>query len=311
MNRHAKLASALLVTTALAGPALAQEAEECSSLSFSDVGWTDITATTAAATLVLEALGYDTEINILSVPVTFQSLADGDTDIFLGNWMPGQDSALGPYTEAGTIETVATNLEGTQYTLAVPQYTYDAGLQSFEDIAEFQEELDGKIYGIEPGNEGNGYIISLIESDTFGLGDFEVVESSEQAMLAQVGRAVNAEEHVVFLGWEPHPMNSNYEMAYLTGGEEWFGDVGTVHTVTRAGLSEECPNVGTFLTNLKFTLDMENEIMSAILDDGEDADDAAEAWLTEHPEVLESWLQGVTTVDGEDGLAAVRAELGL
>jgi glycine betaine/proline transport system substrate-binding protein len=309
MARHAKIAGALLVSTVLAGPALAQDA--CSSLTFSDVGWTDITATTAATTLVLEALGYETRTNILSVPVTFQSIADGDTDIFLGNWMPAQEGAIRPYLDEGTIEEVATNLEGTQYTLAVPKYTYDKGLTTFEDIAEFRDELDGRIYGIEPGNEGNGYIISLIENDTFGLSGFEVVESSEQAMLAQVGRAVNSEDDVVFLGWAPHPMNSNIEMEYLTGGEEWFGDVGTVHTVTRTGLAEECPNIGTFLSNLKFTLEMENEIMGAILDDGEDARAAAQEWLTANPDTLDSWLDGVTTVDGEEGLAAVRAELGL
>lgn len=43
---------------------------DCETVTFSDVGWTDITATTAATTVVLEALGYDTDIKVLSVPVT-------------------------------------------------------------------------------------------------------------------------------------------------------------------------------------------------------------------------------------------------
>ena len=74
------------VTFALAGSAFAQEA--CNKIVFSDVGWTDITATTAATTLVLEALGYQTETKVLSVPVTYTGLAGGDIDVFLGNWMP-------------------------------------------------------------------------------------------------------------------------------------------------------------------------------------------------------------------------------
>ena len=42
---------------------------QCDTVTFSDVGWTDITATTAATTVVLDALGYETDIKVLSVPV--------------------------------------------------------------------------------------------------------------------------------------------------------------------------------------------------------------------------------------------------
>jgi glycine betaine/proline transport system substrate-binding protein len=75
-----------------------------------------------------------------------------------------------------------------------------------------------------------------------------------------------------------------------------------VLTNTRAGYVEECPNVGQLLANLTFTLAMENEVMAAILDDGEEPEDAAKAWLQANPEVLDAWLDGVTTLDGAEGL---------
>jgi glycine betaine/proline transport system substrate-binding protein len=109
-------------------------------------------------------------------------------------------------------------------------------------------------------------------------------------------------------------MNANVEMTYLTGGDDWFGpNLGgaEVLTNTRAGYVEECPNVGLFLQNLEFTLEMENEIMGAILDDNADPDEAAAAWLKENPQVLDGWLAGVTTRDGAEGLPAVRTALGL
>jgi glycine betaine/proline transport system substrate-binding protein len=310
--RHTTILGTTLLACAVALPAFAQE--QCQTVRFSDVGWTDITATTAATTAVLNALGYETEVNVLSVPVTYTSLAKGDIDVFLGNWMPTMEADIRPYLDEGTVETVRTNLEGAKYTLAVPQYTYDAGLQSFQDIAEFQEELDGEIYGIEPGNDGNRLILTMIENDKFGLGEFELVESSEQGMLAQVSRAVASQEPVVFLGWEPHPMNSNFDMAYLEGGDEVFGPNyggATVHTNVRVGYLEECPNVGTFLENLQFSLEMENEIMSAILNDDAAPGDAATAWLNENPEVLAGWLEGVETADGSNGLEAVESALGV
>jgi glycine betaine/proline transport system substrate-binding protein len=51
--------------------------------------------------------------------------------------------------------------------------------------------------------------------------------------------------------------------------------------------------------------------MGAILNDGEEPADAAEAWLKANPDILDGWLAGVTTRSGGDGLAAVRASLGL
>jgi len=314
MTSFTRSAASALALTLAAGPALAQDA--CDTVTFSDVGWTDITATTAATTVVLEALGYETNIRVLSVPVTYTSMASGDIDVFLGNWMPTMEADIGPYREAGTVDTVRPNLEGAKYTLATNAHGAELGIADFSDIAEAGEALERQIYGIEPGNDGNRLILDMIEADAFGLGaaDFDVVESSEQGMLAQVQRSVDRGEPIVFLAWEPHPMNANFDITYLTGGDEWFGpDLGgaTVYTNTRADYVEGCPNVGLLLTNLVFTLEMENEIMGAILNDGADPAAAATAWMSANPETVMGWLDGVTTIDGGDGAEAVATALGL
>lgn len=294
--------------------ALAAEPESCAAIRFSDVGWTDITSTTAVATEILKGLGYKTDIKVLSVPVTYASLAKKDIDVFLGYWNPSMTADLKPYLENKSVETLRVNLTGAKYTLAVPKYAYDEGLKDFKDIAKFKDQLDGKIYGIEPGNDGNRLILDMISKDAFGLKSFELAESSEQGMLAQVAKSVKGKKPVVFLAWEPHPMNKRFELAYLTGGDDFFGpNLGgaTVETNVRAGYTQECPNVGKFLTNLEFNLDLENEIMGKILDDGEEPAKAATAWLKANPAALDKWLAGVTTVDGKDGLPAVKTALGL
>ena len=291
-----------------ASPALA----DCGTVRFSDVGWTDITATTAATSAVLQALGYETTTDILSVPVTYASMAEGDIDVFLGNWMPTMEGDIATYREAGTVDTVRTNLEGAKYTLATNAAGVAAGITDFASIAQAKDALDGKIYGIEAGNDGNRLIIDMIDANAFGLDGFEIVESSEQGMLAQVERASDRDEPVVFLGWEPHPMNANYDMTYLPGGDDYFGpDLGgaIVATNTRAGYVTECPNTGKLLQNLSFSLAMENEIMAAILDDGVDPEDAAKAWLAANTDAWTPWLDGVTTIDGGDAVAAVTAAL--
>jgi glycine betaine/proline transport system substrate-binding protein len=155
-------------------------------------------------------------------------------------------------------------------------------------------------------------LLEMVAEDKFGLGTFEVVESSEQGMLSQVARADAASQPVVFLGWEPHPMNAQFAMTYLTGGDEVFGpDLGgaEVRTNTRHGYVAECPNVGKFLQNLEFTLPMENEVMGMILNDGQDPMDAAKEWLTANPDAAMPWLDGVTTFDGNDAASALTEAL--
>ena len=314
MNFFKQSLCAAALTTALAGGALAAEPESCKTVNFSDVGWTDITATTAATTAVLDALGYDTDIKVLSVPVTYTSLKNGDIDIFLGNWMPTMEADLAPYRDDGSVETVRENLKGAKYTLATNAAGAKLGIDGFGKIAAQKDALDGKIYGIEPGNDGNRIILDMISGNAFGLEGFELVESSEQGMLAQVARQDKRDNPIVFLGWAPHPMNANFELTYLAGGDDHFGpDFGgaTVYTNVRKGYLEECPNVGALLKNLKFSLPMENEIMGAILDHGEEPSKAAKAWLKSNPQMVEAWLAGVTTADGGDGMAAAKDKLGL
>lgn len=286
---------------------------EAVTVRFAEVGWTDIETTTAATRLVLEAMGYETTSNTMSVPVAYEGMANGDIDIFLGNWMPSMASISNAYFDEGTVEQVAVNLEGAKYTLAVPTYLAEEGLTAFSDIQDFGEELNYEIHGIEAGNDGNQLIWSMIEEDAFGLGEFEVVASSEAGMLGEVRARARQEQPIVFLGWAPHPMNTYIDMTYLSGGDDYFGPnygAATVYTNARAGFLEEYPNLQTFFNNLEFTLSMENEIMTAI-DNGEDAAFAAHEWLQENPGILDSWLEGVRTVDGEPAAPVVKEELGI
>ena len=294
--------------------AQAADPPACKEVRFSDVGWSCITATTSIAASILEGLGYEAKVDVLSVPVTFQSLANNDLDAFLGLWLPTQESMISPYFEKGQIEKVTVNLEGAKYTLAVPKYVHDAGVKSFADLAQHKDKFDGKIYGIEPGNDGNLIIQDMIDKDAFGLSGWEVVESSEQGMLSQVQRATKRNEWIVYLGWEPHPMNRRFAMAYLDGGDDYFGPNfggATVYTLAPAGYVQKCPNVGKLLQNLGFTLAMENEIMGYMLDDGMDPGAAAMKLVKQNPELVDKWLAGVTTLDGKEGAAAVRAHLGM
>ncbi len=299
----------------MAVSALAGDAESCKTLRMSDVGWTDITATTAMTAAIVEQMGYKGDIKQLSVPVTFASMKSKDIDVFTGNWMPSMEADVRAYLDDKSVEQVVANLEGAKYTLAVNQELYDAGLHDFADIAKFKDKLGGKIYGIEPGNDGNRHVLDMIKDPKFGLDGWELVESSEAGMLAQVAKVTGEKKDIVFLGWAPHPMNANFKIQYLTGGDALFGPNfggATIYTTVRQGYMQECPNLGKMFTNYKFTMDMENNIMGEIMNKGADPKAASIAWIKANPAALEGWLNGVTTFDGSGpALDAVKKGLGL
>ena len=317
-RRDACSAASACCSRCLAGPASGQAAEaarpvsdppQCQTVRLPDIGWTDVTATTAVFSALLKRLGYQPTITVLSVPVAFASLKNKDLDVFLGNWMPAQEGDRKAYVEDGSVEVGRANLTGAKYTLAVPAYTYEAGLKTFADIERFAPQLHASIYGIEPGNDGNRLVLTMIKQNLFGLGTFKLVESSEQGMLAEVERAVRAHQPIVFLGWDPHPMNMRFDMRYLSGGDAVFGPnygAAAVYTNTRKGYAKECPNIGRLLQNLTFTTQQESRVMADMLDRHQPAEVAAASFLKANPATVAAWLEGVSTFDGRPALTAMR-----
>lgn len=304
------VAAALALGSCLAGPAFAGDAESCKTVKFADVGWTDIQVTTGATGVVLEALGYTPEVSTLSVPVTYASLKNKDIDVFLGNWMPSMTADIKPYLDDKSVEQLSTNLEGAGYGLVVPQYVADAGVKSLADLSANKDKFDGKIYGIEAGNDGNRIIQTMIDDPKNNLAGFEMVESSEAGMLTEAEKAMKDNKWIIFLGWTPHPIMGEMKIHYLDGmGDSGFG-AATVLTNVRAGYGAECPNVAKLLSNQKFSLAMEGAMMAPVLKDGADPKETAKAWLKANPDAVKPWLEGVTTFDGGDAAAAVSAALG-
>jgi glycine betaine/proline transport system substrate-binding protein len=299
------------VAVVVAQSAVADDAS-CKTVRFADVGWSDIAATTGMASVVLEGLGYKPTVTMASIPIAFAGMKKKQIDVFLGYWNPSMTPQIEPFVKAGDIKVLdAPNLVGAKYTLAVPTYLYDKGLKTFADISKFEKDLGGKIYGIEPGNDGNALIAGMIKDNKFGLKTFKMVESSEAGMLVEAQRAIKDQKAIVFLGWEPHPMNVQMKMSYLSGGDDIFGpNLGEakVYTAIPPSYEKKCPNVYTFLKNLQFTTDMENQVMGPILKKVK-PNKAAKEFLAKNPGALEKWLKDVKTLDGKDGLPAVQAAL--
>ena len=122
-------------------------------------------------------------------------------------------------------------------------------------------------------------------------------------MLAQVKRRIRDNKWIAFLAWTPHPMNTQHDIRYLAGGDDYFGPnygASTVHTNIRTGLANNCPNLAQFLTNLKFSGEMEGSLIGKVMNEFIPADRAVRDWMYKNPKQVSSWLKGVTNADGEE-----------
>jgi len=292
------------------GLAHAADPPSCAVVRMSTPGWSDLQVTNDVAALLLRALGYQQHLDTLSVAITYRALANGQIDVFLGDWSPAHDTFTGPMLAAKKIERLDRNLSGAKYTLVVPDYVAAAGVRSFADLAAHGDQFRYQIYGIDEGSPGNERIEAAVAGES--LSGWNVVSSSEQGMLAQAARDIARKRWIVFLGWEPHPMNLMFKLVYLSGGDTFFGPDyggGEVYTLARASFAQSCPNAARLFRQLAFTVSAEDAIMAASQSGTASGLEAAKAYLKSHPQLIGPWLDGVTTLDGRPGAAAVETFL--
>ena len=312
----ALLTAGMTLTLTSAVFADANHGFNCDNVRFGQPNWTGASIKTETAVWMLEEMGYETEVTQGSLPIVYNAMEGGDIDVLLAQWMPSQRELFMEFATEGSLDVVSPNLVGGRYTLAVPDYVYAAGVTSVDDLAEHKERFGGEIYGIEPGSGGNDTITEIIDHDYAGLGDWELVASSEPGMLAEVSKRERNEEWIVFLGWAPHPMNINHDFEYLAGAEDYWGpNKGEVivNTVTPTGYAWACANVGQFLDNYNWTVKEQSLAMEYVNNEDMDPLAAGKRVIEQNPEMLERWFDqsgiyqtgGIKTADGESPARSV------
>lgn len=261
--------------------------------------WEDLVVENQIVSQILDKLGYSAKIQELSVPLGAQALATGDADVYLGNWWPSQKSVFNKHLESGDVEVLGTLVTGTTYAPAVPKFVADEhGIRSLADLASNADLFGAKFLGIEPGTPGNQYIQDAIDQNAYDLGDWQLVQSSTPAMLAEVERHVGKEKPVVFLGWEPHWMNVDWDLVYLDDPKQVWPGAGEIRVAANKNFAAENPNVSRFLSQMSIDRDTASEWIYQLSKKNTPAEEIARNWLGQNSDVVSKWLRGVKTADG-------------
>lgn len=310
MTHLKPLASGIALATAALFASTAQADDQ--TLDFGVPAWPGITVKTAIAEQLLNPLGYETSTQEIGLQVIYQGIESGDIDAFLGAWLPAQRKMFDPRKESGVLIDVANNVDGAQMTLAVPEYLFEDGLQSFADLDDYRDQLDGEIHGFGAGSAASEILNNAIDNDTWGLGDWQLVDTSEVGMLSAARDAISREEPIVWVGWTPHWMNLELPMRYLEDPEDLFGEnngESDVLTLLRGDYAEANPNVVTFFEQFTFSAEEQSWMIQAFGQEERDLADVAEQWIVDHPERIEAMLADVTTTDGDPAWPVIEAEL--
>jgi glycine betaine/proline transport system substrate-binding protein len=289
------LMSALLVGVLAVGCGGGGAASGGGTLTLGNIGWDEnIALSNLTKVLLEEELDYDSvELQTLDVGPLFQGVGSGDLDAFQDVWMPNHQNYM---------EQVGENVEQldpwylseTRYGIAVPHY-----MEDIRSLADLNEAGVSHITGIEPGAAFHAQIKDVVIPE-YDL-DLELVESSTPAMLAELERAYQNEEPIVFLAWSPHWMNAEYDFHYLEdplNAQGEFDEPSQLSTIVRADLQEDDPVAYAFLD----AIEMDEEQMNSLQAEIQAADDEIEGvnnWLEDNRDVVDPWVEAARQAQEE------------
>ncbi|MGB7998671.1 MAG: glycine betaine ABC transporter substrate-binding protein, partial [Anaerobacillus sp.] len=120
--------------------------------------------------------------------------------------------------------------------------------------------------------------------------DFELVPSSESAMLAEIKKAVNDKEPIVAPLWSPHWVFSKYDLKFLEDPQNTFGGVEKIHHATRQGFEEDYPKVSEWFKNWKMNNQQIGELIDYV-ESSEEPADGAKKWVEENQDLIDEWVK--------------------
>ncbi|MFF6917473.1 glycine betaine ABC transporter substrate-binding protein [Streptomyces sp. NPDC012466] len=246
--------------------------------------WDEDIAVTYLWKNVLERRGYTLNLKQMDVGPVYTGLASGDLDLNFDAWLPYAQKNYWDKNK-DRLKDLGTWYEPTSLEIAVPSYV--KGVDSLEDLKGRSGTFKGKIIGIEPGT-GEMDLLKNKVLPGYGLDEeYEVVDGSTPAMLAELKRAYAKKEPIAVTLWSPHWAYSDYELTKLKDPKKAFGEGNTIRTISNGKFPEEYPQLTKWIKNFRMSENELGSLESEIKDRGQGHEEEAVAeWLEQHPDMV-------------------------
>lgn len=240
-------------------------------------------ASTNVIAQVLRNEGFEVNTIALDIPVMWEAVANGEADAMVGAWPATNKTQYDMFS--GQMDKLGANLEKSAQTgLVVPAYMED--VESIEDLS---DQANQEIKGVEPGS-GTSDVTNETIAAYSNLSDWEQVNSSTAAMIAELDQAIKQEEPIVVSIFAPHWIFSRYDLTMLEDPKGTMGEPENIETMARQGLKEDEPEAYQILKNFQWETDDIQSVMLAI-ENGAEPEEAAQDWIEKNPEKVEKWTE--------------------
>ncbi|MFJ9149574.1 ABC transporter permease/substrate binding protein [Streptomyces sp. NPDC102270] len=246
--------------------------------------WDEDIAVTYLWKNVLENRGYRLNLKQMDVGPVYTGLASGDLDLNFDAWLPYAQKNYWDKSK-DSLADLGTWYEPTSLEVAVPSYV--KGVKTYEDLKGRAAEFDGKIIGIEPGT-GEMNLLKNKVLPGYGLDEeYEVVDGSTPAMLAELKRAYARKQPVAVVLWSPHWAYSQYDLTKLKDDKKLFGEGNTIRTISHEKFPGQYPRLTKWIKGFRMSEDELGTLESEINRYGQGREEqAVAAWLKKHPEMV-------------------------
>ncbi|WP_068675073.1 glycine betaine ABC transporter substrate-binding protein [Oceanobacillus sp. Castelsardo] len=258
-------------------------------INIGQISWAENIAVTNMWKVILEDEGYEVNFHLLDMGTQMAALENDALDINLEVWLPVQDAEYVEEYKDKINFSEETWYDNAKVGLVVPSYMKD--INSIEDLKKHNELFNGEITGFDP---GAGTMLTTEEvMKEYGL-DYELIPSSEPAMLTEIEKAMENEEPIVAPLWNPHRIFSELDLKYLDDPKEGFGDAEKIYHATRLGFAEDFPEVSEWIKNWKMDDQSIGELMGYVNEaeeQGEDPMVGAEKWVNDNQDLVSEWVE--------------------
>ncbi len=253
-------------------------------------------------TVFEDELGYTVKVADLSVPASYEQVAEGGAHIYVDGWFPSHDSIFDNYPDLVKLGQCYGGKARDAYSgwLVPGDFARDYNLTHVKDLSspEVAQALDNKLIGA-PEAWGASKLNDGILDDYGLTGLYEQEHGSEKGLAERVVERLNQGKPTLFYLCVPNAYSSQLwaadNLTWLEGTEERLGP-SFVRAVVRSEFIVNHPEAARILSRYSIPGEDISWSMEQIAEKGDSPGflaGLARTWIDDHQAEVDSWLEGI------------------